>query len=74
VLEPSAASGELIVHLDTLTPSFKSFIAIIDDAPAKSVESGFRWKLHAGANRLVIRSRNLADREGPDSSITIGMP
>jgi hypothetical protein len=52
------APGELRVDLDTVTPGFAGYEAAIDDADAKPVDNGFTWKLHAGLNRLTVRSRN----------------
>ena len=66
LLEP-AAPDEFLVHLNTETPGFETFVASIDGAEPRPVRSGFRWTLHAGTNRLHVRSRNLAGREGPPS-------
>lgn len=71
VLEPTANVGQFLVHVDTVTPSFKTFVARIDEASPQPVTSGFRWRLNSGSNRLDIRSVNIADREGPASSIVI---
>jgi hypothetical protein len=71
VLEPGKTSGSLRVHLDTETPSFETFLAEIDAEEKKSVASGFTWTLHPGKNRLRVRSRNVAGREGIPSWIVM---
>lgn len=73
-LEPTVTPGEFNVHLETVTPGFETFLADVDGAGAKPVVSGFRWKLHAGMNRLDVSSRNRAGRTGPLRSATIESP
>jgi transglutaminase-like putative cysteine protease len=73
-LEATAAPGELRVHFDTETPGFDTFLADIDGTGAKVVQSGFVWKLHAGKNRLDVRPRNGAGREGIASRVVIESP
>jgi transglutaminase-like putative cysteine protease len=73
-LEPAATAGEVRVHLDTETPGFDTFLATIDGAPGKPVASGFVWKLHPGTNRLEVRPRNAAGREGIASRLTLEYP
>ena len=70
-LEATTKPGELRVHLDTDTPGFESFQADIDGSGFKRVASGFIWKLHAGKNRLEVRSRNNAGREGIVSRVEL---
>lgn len=73
-LEATATPGELRVHLDTVTPGFESYIGSVDGIQSKPLQSGFVWKLHAGKNRLEVRARNNAGREGPPSHIVVEHP
>jgi hypothetical protein len=71
-LEPTAKPGELRVHLDSETPGLETYLAALDDQPAKPVESGvFTWRLHPGANRLQVQPRNTAGREGIATSVEV---
>ena len=63
-LEPTSRQGEFLVHLDTETPGFETFLAEIDDAEKSPVTAIFPWKLHAGRNRLKVWPRNNAGRDG----------
>jgi len=74
VLEPTATSGEFLVHLDTETPGFETFLAQIDGGEKSPVSAIFRWKLHAGDNRLKVWPRNKAERDGIASWIDLEMP
>jgi hypothetical protein len=74
VLEPMAAAGDFRVHLDTETPGFSTFLAEIDGTGRKPAESGFVWSLHPGKNRLEVRTRNEAGREGPESVVALERP
>lgn len=71
VLEPGEKAGTLRVHLDTVTPSFDTFLAEIDGGEKRPVVSGFIWTLHPGKNALRIRPRNVAGREGTPSWIAL---
>jgi hypothetical protein len=73
-LEATGKPGALRVHLDTQTPSLDTFLAEIDGLGPKPVTAGFVWKLHAGRNRLAVRPRNLAGREGIASWVVIDYP
>ncbi len=73
-LEATPTPGEVCVHLDTETPGFDAFLADVDGAGPKPVASGFVWKLHAGKNRLEVRPRNVAGREGITSRVTLEHP
>jgi len=66
--------GELRIHLDTETPGFGAFLAEVDGTGLKPVSSGFIWQLHAGKNRLEVRPRNVAGREGIPSRVVIERP
>src|SRR5688500_16803144 len=63
-LAAAETPGEVRVHLDTQTPGFDTFLADIDGSGPKPVASGFVWRLHPGKNRLEVRPRNTAKREG----------
>jgi transglutaminase-like putative cysteine protease len=73
-LEADGAPGRLKVHLDTQTPGFDTFLADIDGKAARPVTSGFIWQLHPGRNRLEVRPRNIAGREGITSRVVIDHP
>jgi hypothetical protein len=70
VLEPKEP-GTFVVHLDTETPSFQTFLAEIDGGERKAVSSGFAWKLRPGKNQLRVRPRNALGREGIVSWIAL---
>ena len=74
VLEPTSTRGELLVHLDTETPGFETFLAEIDGGEKSPVTAIFPWKLHAGRNRLKVWPRNNAGRDGIASWIDLEMP
>lgn len=73
-LEAAGTAGEVRVHLDTQTPGFDTFLAAIDGGRAEPVTSGFVWKLRPGKNRLEVRPRNTAGREGLSSRVTVEYP
>ncbi len=73
-LEATATPGEVRVHLDSETPGFDTFLADIDGTGSKPIASGFVWKLHAGKNRLEVRPRNVAGREGIASRVIVEQP
>ncbi|MCE9533801.1 MAG: transglutaminase-like domain-containing protein [Planctomycetes bacterium] len=73
-LEATATENELRVHLETQTPGFATFLANIDGAGLKPVETGFIWKLKAGNNRLEVHPRNTAGRDGIVSRVVIDRP
>jgi hypothetical protein len=74
VLEPAKEPGAFRVHLDTETPSFKTFLAEIDAGEKKPVASEFTWTLHPGKNYLRVRSCNVVGREGIPSWISLDYP
>jgi hypothetical protein len=74
VLEPTSKRGELLVHLDTETPGFETFLAEIDAGEKSPVSAIFPWKLHAGRNRLKVWPRNDAGCDGIASWIDLEMP
>ncbi len=71
LLEPARQPGRFKVHLDTVTPSFDTFLAETDGGPKRSVSSGFTWTLHPGQNQLRVRPRNITGREGISSWISL---
>jgi len=74
VLEARSRPGELLVHLDTETPGFETFLAEIDGAVPRPVTAVLPWKLHPGSNRLKVWPRNNAGRDGIASWIALEMP
>ena len=73
-LEPTSTPGEFLVHLDTETPGFETFLAEIDGGEKSPVTAIFPWKLHAGRNHLKVWPRNNAGRDGIASWIDLEMP
>ena len=73
-LEAGATPGEVLVHLDTETPGFETFVAQIDGAGSHNVKAVFPWKLHPGSNRLKVWPRNDGGRDGIASWIALDMP
>ena len=71
VLEATPTSGELRVHLDTETPSLKSFVAKLNDSDECAVKSGFLWRLKPGRNQLNVWPVNVAGRKGIASWIEL---
>jgi hypothetical protein len=74
VLEPDEAPGTFRVHLDTVTPSFDTFLAEIDGQAEKPVDSVFTWTLHRGKNLLRVKPRNVSGRAGIASWIALEYP
>jgi len=74
VLEPAATTGEFLVHLDTETPGFETFLAEIDGGAESPVRAIFPWRLHFGRNRLKVWPRNNAGRDGIASWIELELP
>ena len=73
-LEPAPTPGAFLVHLDTETPGFETFLAKIDGGEQSPVTPIFTWKLHAGRNRLKVWPRNIAGRDGIASWMDLEMP
>lgn len=67
LLEATSQPAELRVHLDTVTPGLEAFAARFDGGAEKAVSNPFAWPLRAGPNRLEVRARNKAGRDGPAS-------
>jgi len=73
-LEATSKPGEFLVHLDTETPGFETFLAEVDGGDASPVKAIFPWMLHAGRNHLKVWPQNNAGRDGIASWIEIEMP
>ncbi len=73
VLEAAPGERELLVHLETETPGFTTFLASIDEGEKKPVDSGFTWRLHKGRNALEAVPRNAAGREGIPGRIVLDL-
>jgi hypothetical protein len=74
VLEAKPRSGELRVHLDSVTPGLKSYLAAFDETAPKPVAPLFDWTLHPGRNQLRVWPVNDAGRQGIASIIEIESP
>ena len=74
MLNATDRTGELRVQLNTETPGFDTFLADIDGKEWRKVGTEFIWDLHSGKNRLEVRPRNTAGREGIVSKIVIDSP
>jgi hypothetical protein len=61
----------LSVELKTLTPNFKTFEVQVDAAAWRGTAEQLTWKLHPGANKLQVRTRNGFDVAGPISVIEL---
>jgi transglutaminase-like putative cysteine protease len=70
-LEATSTPGELRVQLDSRTPGLQSYLATIDGHSPRQVEPNFTWRLHPGANRLTVRPRNIAGREGIKTRVAL---
>lgn len=61
----------LTVHPDTMTPNLAGYEIQLDEGPWTSASDGFDWRLHAGGNRLAIRSVNVFGIRGRPTVIAI---
>ena len=73
VLEATETPDIIRVNLDTETPGFETFLAHIDKKGPRAIASGFLWHLRDGPNRLEVRSRNVAGREGITSRVVLDL-
>lgn len=72
--QPSQGAGSdasLRVSLRTLTPNFKTYLARVDGGAWKPAGESFPWALHAGDNRLEVKSVNRFDVDGPVSTVEV---
>ena len=70
-LEATDKPGELLVHVETVTPSLEAIYARFDNDANQVVGQHFLWKLHAGVNRLEATPRNRAGRLGIPSQVVV---
>jgi hypothetical protein len=65
---------ELAVDLHSATPNLQCYRVRVNGGEWRSVEdSGSRWRLKSGSNRLEARTRNLFGVEGPVATATVGL-
>jgi hypothetical protein len=62
-----AGGDGLHVTLKTLTPNFKTYRVRIDGGEWKAAGDALAWKIHAGVNRLEVKTVNQFGVEGPVS-------
>jgi len=60
--------ADLRVNLKTLTPNLKTYVVRIDGGEWKPIGESFTWPLHAGVNRLEVKTVNQFGVEGPVST------
>jgi hypothetical protein len=65
------APGGLHVTLQTLTPNLDRFESRVDQGAWTACKEEFVWPLHAGANRLEVKTVNRFRVEGPASSVEV---
>jgi transglutaminase-like putative cysteine protease len=63
--------GSLAIQMGTVTPYFDAFLVKADRQAWKESPRAFVWKLHAGRNRLDMRTRNKAGVLGPVSFLEV---
>ena len=63
--------GEVLLRLGTVTPDFDTFLARIDGGDWQPVDHRITWTLHAGVNRIDLRTRNRAGVLGVVSHIDL---
>ena len=68
-LSPDGAA--LKVELKTMTPNFKNYSVQIDGAGWKIAHEPIAWPIHAGANKLEVRTVNHFGVEGPVSTVDV---
>jgi mannan endo-1,4-beta-mannosidase len=59
------------VTLQTMTPNFQRYEARIDGGAWAKTDASLRWSIHAGSNRLELRTVNLFGVEGPVTTVEI---
>jgi hypothetical protein len=70
-LQATTAPGELLVQLDSHTPGLDAYLAANNGELPEPVERIFTWRLGAGPNRLTVKPRNLAGRDGAETWIKL---
>lgn len=63
--------GVIAVRMGTVTPYWETFLMKVDDQPWKPASPTLAWALHAGRNRLELRTRTQAGIEGPLSCLEV---
>jgi len=66
-LQRSASGDTLTVTFDTVTPNFDKFLVALDSGEWQPRAASFAWKLHAGENKLQVKSVNQFGVEGIES-------
>ncbi|HZE98276.1 MAG TPA: hypothetical protein VE981_14690 [Planctomycetota bacterium] len=67
----SVDGGALKVALRTMTPNFKEYRARIDGGPWAASAESLTWTLHAGSNKLELKTVNRFGVDGPVSTIEV---
>ena len=65
------ARDGISVHIRTMTPNFKTFRCKADDDLWRNCGDTFIWKLHGGANVLLVKSVNQFEVDGPASKVEV---
>jgi|GEM_PF-1450053 len=63
--------GALAVQMGTFTPYFDTFLVRVDTGAWQESPREFPWQLHAGGNRVEMRTRNRAGVLGPISFLDV---
>jgi hypothetical protein len=67
----SADGAKFKVSIKTMTPNFKEFRVRIDGGEWKAGADSFAWTLHAGSNKLDVKTVNQFGVEGPVSAVEV---
>lgn len=67
----STTPGELHVHCDTVAAGLRTLEVQFDDGSWSPCDTQVTWKLHAGRNRLAMRTMNTLNRPGAATVIVI---
>jgi hypothetical protein len=59
------------VNLQTMTPNFQRYEARVDGGTWGKTDASLLWSVHAGSNRLELRTVNLFGMEGPVSAVEL---
>lgn len=71
-LQAGEAANQLRAGLTTQTPNFSHYMVKVDGGEWQRHNDGaFNWTLHAGTNRLEVKSINKLGREGQASSTVV---
>jgi len=73
-LQAGAAAGQVRANLSSDTPNFSHYLVKVDDGEwKKQTGDGFDWTLHAGANRIEVKTVNKFGRSGQPASAVVEM-